>query len=365
MKKYKVISKLNSTSMLVLIVFMSSSSLGQSELSVSELVVAEMISKSIPGLSVSVITEGESIVQSFGIRNSDSTEFVNNETVFEAASLSKPVFALLVLELAQENVLDIDTPVHQYTTADSDFGAAFFEDDSYQKITPRMVLSHSSGLPNGTSTPGKIHFEPGSDFAYSGTGFRYLAAAIETITGRSLEVLLDEYVFQSLGMQDSSFLWRTEYSGNVAWGHDASGKVTREILHLEDVFPEGGLLTTIEDYSRFVGRIIERYQAGDPVVTSMVSPAIVAEDYGTQGQMLWGLGWGIERASLGDRIWHTGSNGAFKSFVLVDLDTESAVIFFANGENGLEIIPPLMRSTIGGTALSDFYQRTISASLRY
>ena len=330
-----------------------------------EYILGEMARENIPGLSVAVISGQETSIRSYGVRKNGSEELVNNETIFEAASLSKPVFALLVLELADRGILDLDRPVHEYVDQSGSFGAEFFESESYRQITPRMVLSHTSGLPNGTPTPGRIHFEPGSDFAYSGTGYRYLLAAVNKLTGQSLTALLDEYIFTPLAMHSSSFLWRQEFATNAAWGHSAAGEIEREILHLETEFPEGGLLTNINDYTKFLSHIIERYKAGDAVIRDMIAAVVTAQDYPDSGQMSWGLGWGIEQADQGHRIWHTGSNGPFKSFALVHPERASALLFFANAENGLEIIPGLLDKTLGASALSDYYQKTISDSRRY
>ena len=73
---------------------------------------------------------------------------------------------------------------------------------------------------------------------------------------------------------------------------------------------------------------------------------------------------GTRAGGIGPRIWHTGSNGVFKSFVIVDLQATSAVLFFANAENGLEIIPGLLENTIGASTLSGLYQATISGSMK-
>jgi hypothetical protein len=97
----------------------------------------------------------------------------------------------------------------------------------------------------------------------------------------------------------------------------------------------------------------------------MLLPVVTAKEFGTAGVFSWGLGWGIEEAQLGTRSWHTGSNGVFKSFVLLDLENDSALLFFANGFNGLELIPEILERTLGASALSGFYQQTISDSMLY
>ena len=155
-----------------------------------------------------------------------------------------------------------------------------------------------------------------------------------------------------------------EFGSDVAWGHDADGEVSREILHLEEAFPEGGLVTTIVDYLKFINHLTSRFNEGDPTVQSMLTPSVVASDLANRGQMRWGLGWGVEQAGLGSRFWHTGSNGSFKSFVIFSPEQESLLLFFANAVNGLEIITGLLDITIGATPLSGLYQPTISNSIQ-
>ncbi|KGT10301.1 hypothetical protein NV63_00790 [Elizabethkingia anophelis] len=92
---------------------------------------------------------------------------------FEAASLSKPVFSYFVLKLAHEGKLNLDKPLYQYLPADN------ISDERYKKITARMVLSHTTGLPNWSEiTPIPLLFNPGEKFSYSGEAFVYLAKVI-------------------------------------------------------------------------------------------------------------------------------------------------------------------------------------------
>ncbi len=323
-----------------------------------------MVRHNVPGVAVAVI-EGERVqLTSAGLRRAGEVAPVDDDTLFEAASLSKPVFALLVLRLVGRGVIDLDLPVYQYLAPGGRFEGDFFSDDRYRRITPRMVLSHSAGLPNGGPTPGQIHFTPGEDFAYSGTGFRFLAAALESVTGRDLNDLLNEEVLEPLGMARSSFVWREDFADNHASGHDGDGDLDRDILQLPQAYPEGGLVTTSADYARFVRHVLTGLKEDDPLIRAMVEVQVQAVDHGIDGRFAWGLGWGIEQAELGERLWHTGSNGAFKSFVLLDPARQSALLLFTNGENGLELIPELLAASLGATGLSGRYQQTISQSLR-
>lgn len=139
---------------------------------------------------------------------------IEEDTVFGAASLSKPVFSYLVLKLIADKKLsttdgrpfDLDTPISEILPMDEFYGKAVGSEFSEEakKITARMVLSHTTGIPiNGAP---RVDFEPGSQYAYGNTALYYLQKAIEKQKGQSLETLAQEEVFTPLGMTHSTFL---------------------------------------------------------------------------------------------------------------------------------------------------------------
>jgi CubicO group peptidase (beta-lactamase class C family) len=165
---------------------------------------AEMDSHTIPGVAIATIG-GDAVVRvSVGVANKDTAEIVTDTTVFEAASLSKPVFAYIVLKLAQKGVIDLDKPLYEY----GDFGPPEMRaDENYKKLTARMILSHQAGLPNEFSSPDTMKYlsAVGTQFDYSGVAYQFLAEVVEHITSTSLEVLAQEE-FAKIGMTNSSFM---------------------------------------------------------------------------------------------------------------------------------------------------------------
>jgi len=139
--------------------------------------------------------------------NAATKKPVTNETVFEAASLSKPVFAYGVLKLVDQGKLDLDTPLNKYLGNNYDV----VDDPRINLITARHVLSHTSGFPNWRDNDRTknllIHFTPGDKWSYSGEGMVYLSKVIEKITGLSLEDFMQQTVLQPLGMTSSSYIW--------------------------------------------------------------------------------------------------------------------------------------------------------------
>jgi CubicO group peptidase (beta-lactamase class C family) len=138
----------------------------------------------VPGLSIALIEEDKvAWLGSFGARNAKTGEKVDERTVFQAASLSKAVFAYAVMKLADQGKLDLETPLSQYLPG-------YLEnDDRINRITARHVLTHRTGFPNWRSggKPLTIQFTPGERFSYSGEGFVYLQRVVEKITGQPLD----------------------------------------------------------------------------------------------------------------------------------------------------------------------------------
>ncbi|ARB93000.1 hypothetical protein A6J40_12795 [Legionella longbeachae] len=149
----------------------------------------------IPGIATAIISkQGTITTQSVGVTNS---------TVFEAASLSKPVFAYIVLKLAQDGKINLDTPLHKY----GHFGPPEIRShENYKQLTARMILSHQAALPNESSSPEFIpEVNVGEKFNYSGVAYQFLGEVVQNITKKSLETLAQE-VFERIGMPNSSFM---------------------------------------------------------------------------------------------------------------------------------------------------------------
>ncbi|MFN7141390.1 MAG: cyanophycinase, partial [Limisphaerales bacterium] len=183
----------------------------QSAPAVCNAVVPELMQKwKVPGVSIAAIRNHKlSWTGQYGIKTVGKTEKVEATTIFEAASMSKPVFAYVVLQLAQEGLLDLDQPLVEI------LGKPYIEtDDRHKRITARMVLTHTSGFPNWrpggsrSNGPIPIHFEPGTQMRYSGEGFLFLQRAVEKLTGMPLNDLVQQRLFQPLGMTNSSYVWR-------------------------------------------------------------------------------------------------------------------------------------------------------------
>ena len=169
----------------------------------------------IPGISVAVIKDSKVVYhRGFGVKNAATREPVTDDTVFEAASMTKPVFAYTVLRLVDRGVLDLDTPLYTYLPYED-----IAHDDRYKLITARMVLTHRTGFPNWRTGKLDIKFTPGTQVSYSGEGFVYLGKVVEHLTGKKLVDLCREEVFAPLGIENASLVWNEDVARLTATGH--------------------------------------------------------------------------------------------------------------------------------------------------
>ena len=153
---------------------------------------------SIPGVSLALIKDGEVVyAQTYGVRSTRTNDPVTEETLFEAASITKPVFGFLVLRLAEQDIIDLDKPLYQYLPFE-----ALEVTPEYKEMTARHVLIHQSGLPNW-GVP--LERAPGLEYGYSGEGFEYLKRVVCKITGKDIELLLDEQVIGPLDLYHMEF----------------------------------------------------------------------------------------------------------------------------------------------------------------
>jgi CubicO group peptidase (beta-lactamase class C family) len=309
----------------------------------------------VPGLSLALIRGGKTYwVHGFGVRNTNTGELVTRETIFEAASLSKPVFAYGVLKLVEQGKLDLDTPLTKYLPK------PYIEGDArLEKITARYVLSHRTGFPNwrGDGNPLSIHFTPGERFSYSGEGFVYLQKVVEQITGKALNDYMTEAVFQPLGMTSSSYVWRPDYDARTATGHDSGGQ-PGEKSKPKEANAAFSLHTTAGDYALLMEALLNGTGLNRNTLKEMERPQVAVNPECTNcteripkelsESVFWGLGVGIQLTSQGESLWHWGDNGRFKCYVVAYPKQKIGVVLFADGENGLAIAGDVVREAIGG-----------------
>lgn len=279
-------------------------------------------------------------------------------TVFKAASLSKVVFAYIVLKMADRGEIDLDTPVYKYTRIDR------FENQEWAKmVTPRMVLSHRSGLSNwaaGVSTDKwpvaiiKFKYWPDSTFSYSGEAYAFLQRAVEDIRGKSIQKVAEEEVFIPFNMPNTSYGWKDDYETLAANEYSRRGE-----LQKKQIYPRENvgytMRTTAKEYARFIeNAIVDGIGLKPETHRMMLTPTGVAhrntEPKEYDKYIEWGLGVGIEHnEELGDIYHHWGDNGSFKALFIVAPKVNKYLVYLTNSFYGHDIIDQLTPLYFGNT----------------
>lgn len=310
----------------------------------------------VPGLSIALIHQGKLVWhKGFGVKNVQTKEPVADNTVFEAASLSKPVFAYAVLRLVDEGKIDLDVPLTKYLPGNYDVG----DDARINQITARHVLSHRPGFPNWRrgSNPLPIHFTPGERFSYSGEGFVYLSKVVEKITGEQFNDFMKRTVFVPLGMTDSSYVWQESYVAQHAFSHSNAGQMTGQNKSSQHN-AAASLRTTAQDFGKFLVAVANGKGLKRTTWRQMLKPQIQVSESGTNNtakppeklsdSLSWGLGWGLQKTDDGLAYWHWGDNGNMKAYVVMYDRQQFGLVVFTNGANGLTVVPEIVAEAIGG-----------------
>ncbi len=304
----------------------------------------------VPGASLAILEDAHLAWSGeFGVREAGGTDSVLPQTVFEAASMSKPLFAYLVMQAVQSGLLELDRPVQQYLPQE-----LFKPAQAWQaQITARQLLTHRSGLPNWRSAEDEasqslhISDEPGQRFNYSGEGYFYLQRVLEEVCKQSLQGIAASQLFKPLGMSNSSFVLTPQIDALRARGHNKQGQVlpTQAYTAANAAYT---LYTTARDYAKFLA-VMMRPDADfaqglkAPALKAMLarlSPVTDREPISRPGlaqglAVYWGLGWAINTTAQGDIAYHTGTNSSgFRCYCQFSPSRGSGFVLLSNGLNG-------------------------------
>jgi CubicO group peptidase (beta-lactamase class C family) len=309
-----------------------------------------MIAHHVPGVAVAGI-EGRRVAwhREYGVRRAGGEARVTQETVFEACSMTKPVFAYAVLKLVEEGKLALDRPLVEYLKAPYLPG-----EPRHRAITARMVLSHTSGFPNWreggwqAGGPLPVLFEPGSKFGYSGEGYLYLQRVVEAIAGTPLKGTMREALLDPIGMTASSFAYEDRHEAVAAHGHGDRGEPKEPRRLFREANAGYSLHTTAVEYARFLVEMMREDRTGARSISArsaeaMLAAAVEATDRKPvarggkrgAGPVRWGLGWAIDVTDGGDRIYHGGANGTgFRCYSEFDPRRGTGIVIMTNATGG-------------------------------
>lgn len=306
---------------------------------------------SVPGASVAVIRDGSVAVNVFGVKEIDTDNAVTVGTIFDAASLSKPIVAYAVLQLVEAGILDLDRLVSEYLPS----GIAVAESIKGSPITIRHILTHSSGLPNlREGKPLRTYFSPGEFYSYSSLGFTYLQYAIEAATGDPLETVVSRWVFQPLEMLASSFEWQPRFAADFALPHNGRTRLDKHYPPAANA--SYSLHTTAKDYAAFVAATIAGIGLSQEAHTEWLTPSMrvrastpenlnnaIAEQ---DPRIAWGLGWGIELPDCSFFQW--GKMDGLRTFALGSVKQNCGVVVLTNSNMGLRVVRDILHREVPG-----------------
>lgn len=242
----------------------------------------------VQGLAVSIFNNNQPVYKkTFGYKNIETKEPIKTTSNFYGASLSKPVFAVMVMKLVEEGILDLDKPLQSYlpepiyeyapTKKWHDNYNDLKNDTLYKKITARMCLDHTTGFANWRwDEPDhklRVNRKPGLQYSYSGEGLVYLQVVLEHMLGKSLEDLMKEKIFTPLSMNMSSYTWQPQFEKDYCIGHTASGKLYEKDKD-NDARAASTLETTLDDYTLFTKAVLKNSILKPATTKQMFTPQI-------------------------------------------------------------------------------------------
>jgi CubicO group peptidase (beta-lactamase class C family) len=319
-------------------------------LALEDWLAALLEARAVPGAAVALVRGGEVEVIAAGVRDLESGEPVTARTVFDAASLSKPMVAYAVLQLADAGVLDLDQPLSQLVAP------AVPDDPLSERISFRHVLTHTCGLQNLRSgkEPLRMYFEPGARYSYSSLGFMHMQAAIEARTGEPLELTMRRLVFVPLGMRNSSFEWQDAFAADVASPHQEGQRLAKHKPPAASA--SYSLETTAGDYGRFIAAVLQGAWLRQATWREWLKPVahvprgaaihLDAEPALLEDDVAWGLGWGLELGAGSFFQW--GKMDGVRAFALGNVAEQAGLALFTNGNTGLRLMEDLTGLVLPG-----------------
>lgn len=313
----------------------------------------------VPSIAIARIQDGRVVStriygeQSAGVPATD-------RTLYNVASLTKPVFAETVLRLTAAGRLSLDALMAP-VWADPDIA----DDPRHLLLTPRLSLSHRTGFPNWRrQTGGRLKFrnDPGTKYGYSGEGFEYLKQYALRVTGRSIDSSAQALIFEPAGLREISFSTKPWFAGRVAmpfgpnnrWGPSDSS--ARELA-------SDNLHTTVADYAGFVLSVMRR----DGLPRELIAQRDSLHTIDAQGAQCdakkvavcptrtgYGLGWQIFEYPDDTVLWHTGSDWGEKAMVFYRPGHRDGMVMLTNGANGFDVMIEVGTRVMEGTSFGMF-----------
>ena len=302
----------------------------------------------VPSVSIAQLSKGAvALVYAYG--RQDSENAATPRTLYNIASLTKPITAQVAMLLVSRGRFTLDEPMAP-TWIDPDIA----KDERNKLLTPRIALTHQTGFANWRSmTNNKLAFQftPGTNYGYSGEGFEYLARFMERRTGQLLDANAKKLVFDPLKMRATSFTRQPWFEGRVAVPADEAGKWLTPRFADRPISADL-VYTTAHDYALLLQAVFENRGLDAKVVAernkiqvdlkgkmcpSLPSSTLCPDALGS------GLSWQIIRFKQTTVLMHTGHDPGVYTFAYLCPTTGNGAVILTNGENGKRIVPTILQ----------------------
>jgi CubicO group peptidase (beta-lactamase class C family) len=336
------------TALLTLGIAPLQNALAQTSKSDREQVVAALLkSEHVASVSFAKIDDGKTVLaEAYGEQSPGVS--VTSSTLYNIASMSKPISAEVILRLVSEGKLSLDEPMYKYWI-DPDVAT----DPRAKLLTPRIALEHQTGFANWRrETGGKLAFtkDPGTGFGYSGEGYQYVARFAEKKTGQPFEQMAQRLIFSPADMTHTSYTTREWMEGHIAQPTDRDGHWLKPVIATQFVAADL-VYTTPTQYANFVESLMNG--AGESPAIRKLRESVLTDRKAEMcvGKMAkicpdevgFGPGWEVTKTHGKTFLMHTGMDEGVFTLGYFDPVARSGVIIFTNSANGPRTILPLLK----------------------
>ncbi|WP_395373911.1 serine hydrolase domain-containing protein [Marinicella sp. W31] len=302
----------------------------------------------VPSVSLALSIDGQiKLLKTIGFQS--EKQEANFETLYDTASLGKPITTEIVLRLASDGLISIDEPMAKHWIDPDLKGSPYID-----RLTVRKSLIHQTGLPNWRyMTEGKLKFikEPGTERTYSGEGMDYVLKFIESKLSKDFSQLADEYLFQPAGMNNTFYKAEESIKDRMAHGFIKDQYIIPKTKM--NISGAGGVRTTAEDYVKFMNSIMQRQLLNKKTHDERF--VIALDEYkinclkdpepntSCPPKLGFGLGWYVYDYPTERIIGHTGANRDLRTLGLFIPEKKLSLAIFTNGENGNHVINEILK----------------------
>jgi len=297
-----------------------------------------------PGAAIGVIKAGTIVFKKgYGVADLDSRRAITPTTNFNICSMTKQFTAYAILQLASEGKLSLSDKLSQFYP-DFTPGVA-------NVVTIRHLLTHSSGIKEHYSFVDKalykefwdgdvlktlrsvdsLNFTPGSRYQYSNAAFCILSQIIESVSGETYPAYIRNHIFTRLGMMRSEVIHPDFSITERAYGYECDKDTFRISDAKESLFfstmGDGGVYTSIDEYLKWIRAIQERHGLDPMLVKEAQSPQSPID---TARNLSYGYGWFVGGSGDSRVVYHTGSNGGFRTIIFMKPSEKYAAVIFSN-----------------------------------